>query len=71
MKWRYNMRNTMNHIYLKDVDNSNEWLIRESGYLEEDNDLVFDDGSFIWVMFRELLKQKNLPIILGQVHQGQ
>ena len=52
LKWRYNLRDTIDPISLKDVDDSNEWLI---GRVEEDevkefveDDLVFNDDILTW-----------------------
>ena len=52
LKRRYNLRDTIDPISLKDVDDSNEWLI---GRVEEDevkefveDDLVFNDDILTW-----------------------
>ena len=52
LKRRYNLRDTIDPISLKDVDDSNEWLI---GRIEEDeveefaeDDLVFNDDILTW-----------------------
>ena len=52
LKRRYNLRDTIDPISLKDVDDSNEWLI---GRVEEDeveefaeDDLAFDDDILTW-----------------------
>ncbi|KAL4653643.1 hypothetical protein ACB092_01G319700 [Castanea dentata] len=52
LKRRYNFRDTIDPISLKDVDDSNEWLI---GRVEEDeveefveDDLVFNDDILTW-----------------------
>lgn len=50
LKRRYNIRDTIDPISLKDIDDSNEWLVGrmddDSG--EEDDDLVFDDDFLTW-----------------------
>ncbi|KAL0012283.1 hypothetical protein SO802_007391 [Lithocarpus litseifolius] len=52
LKRRYNLRDTIDPISLKDIDDSNEWLI---GRVEEDeveefaeDDLVFNDDILTW-----------------------
>ncbi|RVW61548.1 hypothetical protein CK203_066203 [Vitis vinifera] len=52
LKRRYNERNTIDPISLKDIDDSNEWLI---GRMEDEDshggaqdDFVFDDDNLTW-----------------------
>ena len=52
LKRRYNERNTIDPISLKDIDDINEWLI---GRIEDEdshggvqNDFVFDDDNLTW-----------------------
>ena len=52
LKKRYNERNTIDPISLKDIDDSNEWLI---GKMEDEDshggaqdDFVFDDDNLTW-----------------------
>nr|CAN83296.1 hypothetical protein VITISV_008290 [Vitis vinifera] len=52
LKRRYNERNTIDPISLKDIDDSNEWLI---GKMEDEDshggaqdDFVFDDDNLTW-----------------------
>ncbi|RVW33881.1 hypothetical protein CK203_082945 [Vitis vinifera] len=52
LKRRYNKRNTIDPISLKDIDDSNEWLI---GRMEDEDshggaqdDFVFDDDNLTW-----------------------
>ena len=52
LKRRYNERNTIDLISLKDINDSNEWQI---GRMEDEdshggaqNDFVFDDDNLIW-----------------------
>ena len=40
------MRNTLDPIYLQNIDESNEWLLgRMDGESDEDNEPVFDDDD--------------------------
>ncbi|CBI37241.3 unnamed protein product, partial [Vitis vinifera] len=52
LKRKYNERNTIDPISLKDIDDSNEWLI---GRMEDEafhggaqDDFVFDDDNLTW-----------------------
>ncbi|RVW72086.1 hypothetical protein CK203_054783 [Vitis vinifera] len=52
LKRRYNKHNTIDPIYLKDIDDSNEWLI---GRMEDEDshggvqdDFLFDDDNLTW-----------------------
>ena len=52
MKRTYNERNTIDPIFLKDIDDSNEWLIGRMEYEDshggaQDN-FVFDDDNLTW-----------------------
>lgn len=47
LKRRYDVRDTIDPISLKDIDESNEWLTgRVDG--EEDDEYVFEDDSLTW-----------------------
>ena len=49
MKCWYNLRDTADLISLKDIDDSNEWLIgRLDDDSEEEDELVFDDDTLMW-----------------------
>ena len=52
MKRRYNERNTIDPISLKDIDDINEWLIGRMKYEDShggaQNDFVFDDDNLTW-----------------------
>ena len=49
LKRRYNLQDIVDPISLKDIDDSNEWLIgRLDDDSEEDDELVFDDDSLTW-----------------------
>ena len=52
LKRRYNERDTIDPIFLKDIDDSNEWLIgrMEDGdsYGGAQDDFVFDDDNLTW-----------------------
>ncbi|XP_031739008.1 uncharacterized protein LOC116402801 [Cucumis sativus] len=49
LKRRYNLRDIVDPISLKDIDDSNEWLIgRLDDDSEEDDELVFNDDSLTW-----------------------
>ncbi|RVW92379.1 hypothetical protein CK203_032455 [Vitis vinifera] len=52
LKRRYNERNTIDPISLKDIDDSNEWLIRkmedEDSHRGAQDDFVFDDDNLTW-----------------------
>ncbi|KAL6338093.1 hypothetical protein AAG906_010661 [Vitis piasezkii] len=52
LKRRYNERNTIDPIYLKDIDDSNEWLIGRMKYEDShggaQDDFVFDDDNLTW-----------------------
>ncbi|XP_059627526.1 uncharacterized protein LOC132270366 [Cornus florida] len=49
LKRQYDMCDRIDPIFLKDIDDSNEWLV---GVMDEDvdaeNELVFEDGSLTW-----------------------
>ena len=68
LKKRYNERNIVDRISLKDIDDSNEWLI---GRIEDEDshgvaqdDFVFDDDNLTLVMLLELLDLRRLGLIL-------
>ncbi|RVW13361.1 hypothetical protein CK203_095743 [Vitis vinifera] len=52
LKRRYNERNTIDPISLKDIDDSNEWLIErmedEDSHGGAQDDFVFDDDNLTW-----------------------
>ena len=49
LRRRYNSRDTIDPISLKDIDDSNEWLIgRMDADTDEDNELVFGDDTLTW-----------------------
>ncbi|RVW40354.1 hypothetical protein CK203_092457 [Vitis vinifera] len=52
LKRRYNERNTIDPISLKDIDDSNEWLIGRMEYKYShggaQDDFVFDDDNLTW-----------------------
>ncbi|RVW78976.1 hypothetical protein CK203_040167 [Vitis vinifera] len=52
LKRRYNERNTIDPISLKDIDDSNEWLIGRMEYEDShggaQDDFVFDDDNLTW-----------------------
>ena len=52
LKRRYNERNTIDRISLKDIDDSNEWLIGrmedEDSHGDAQDDFVFDDDNLTW-----------------------
>ena len=49
LKRRYNLQDIVDPISLKDIDDSNEWLIgRLDDDSEVDDELVFDDDSLTW-----------------------
>ena len=52
LKRRYNERNTIDPISLKDIDDSNEWLIGRMKYKYShggaQDDFVFDDDNLTW-----------------------
>ena len=52
LKRRYNERDTIDPIFLKDIDDNNEWLIgrMEDGdsYGGAQDDFVFDDDNLTW-----------------------
>ncbi|XP_028109030.1 uncharacterized protein LOC114307813 isoform X1 [Camellia sinensis] len=50
LRFRYDMRNTLDPISLQNIDESNEWLLgRMDGESDEDNEPVFDDDdSLTW-----------------------
>ena len=52
MKRRYNERDTIDPIFLKDIDDSDEWLIGKMKYEDfhggAQDDFVFDDGNLAW-----------------------
>ena len=51
LKKRYNERDTIDPIILKEIDESNEWLIKRMNdedshdYVDAQDDLVFDDDD--------------------------
>ncbi|XP_028103566.1 uncharacterized protein LOC114302700 [Camellia sinensis] len=46
LRFRYDMRNTIDPISLQNIDESNEWLLgRMDGESDEDNEPVFDDDD--------------------------
>ena len=45
LKWRYNLRDTIDPISLKDMDDSNEWLI---GRVEEEEVDEFVEDEFVY-----------------------
>ncbi|GMP99210.1 hypothetical protein CsSME_00046772 [Camellia sinensis var. sinensis] len=46
LRFRYDMRNTLDPISLQNIDESNEWLLgRMDGESDEDNEPVFDDDD--------------------------
>ncbi|GMQ06954.1 hypothetical protein CsSME_00051348 [Camellia sinensis var. sinensis] len=46
LRFRYDMRNTLDPISLQDIDEINEWLLgRMDGESDEDNEPVFDDDD--------------------------
>ncbi|KAA0042353.1 hypothetical protein E5676_scaffold477G00500 [Cucumis melo var. makuwa] len=72
LKSRYNLRDIVDPISLRDIDDSNEWLIgRLDDDSEEEDELVFDNGTLTKVMFQELPEQKNQPSILELGPQDQ
>ncbi|RWR92244.1 hypothetical protein CKAN_02145300 [Cinnamomum micranthum f. kanehirae] len=49
LKRRYDMRDILDPISLKNIDESNEWLLgRMDRELDEDDEFVFDDDILIW-----------------------
>ena len=49
LKRRYNLRDIVDLISLRDIDDSNEWLIgRLDDDSEEEDELVFDDDTLTW-----------------------
>ncbi|RVW37401.1 hypothetical protein CK203_081658 [Vitis vinifera] len=52
LKRRYNERDSIDPISLKDIDDSNEWLIGKMKYEDfhggAQDDFVFDDGNLAW-----------------------
>ncbi|KAA0032566.1 uncharacterized protein E6C27_scaffold43053G00260 [Cucumis melo var. makuwa] len=49
LKRRYNLRDIVDPISLRDIDDSNEWLIgRLDDDFEEEGELVFDDDTLTW-----------------------
>ena len=54
LKKRYNKRDTIDPIILKEIDESNEWLIRimddenSHDHVDAQDDLVFDDDDLTW-----------------------
>ncbi|KAA0062060.1 hypothetical protein E6C27_scaffold89G004020 [Cucumis melo var. makuwa] len=49
LKRRYNLRDIVDPISLRDIDDSNEWLIgRLDDDSEEEDELVFDDDILTW-----------------------
>ncbi|TYK20419.1 uncharacterized protein E5676_scaffold590G00140 [Cucumis melo var. makuwa] len=49
LKRRYNLRDIADPISLRDIDDSNEWLIgRLDDDSEEEDELVFDDDTLTW-----------------------
>ena len=52
LKRRYNERDTIDPIFLKDIDDSDEWLIGKMKYEDfhggAQDDFVFDDGNLAW-----------------------
>lgn len=47
LKERFECRDTIDPIVLRDIDDSNEWLVGEMGEDAED-DLVFEDDTLTW-----------------------
>ena len=68
LKRRYNERNTIDPISLKDIDDSNEWLIgrmeNKDSHGGAQDDFVFDDDNLTRVMLLELLDLRRLGLIL-------
>ncbi|RVW58026.1 hypothetical protein CK203_114209 [Vitis vinifera] len=65
LKRRYNERNTIDPISLKDIDDSNEWLI---GRMEDEDshggaqdDFVFDDDNLTWGDVAGAEEARTLP----------
>ena len=54
LKKRYNERDTIDPIILKEIDESNEWLIgrmddeNSHDHVDAQDDLVFDDDDLTW-----------------------
>ena len=52
LKRRYNERNSIDPISLKDIDDNNEWLIGrmedEDSHGDTQDDFVFDDDNLAW-----------------------
>ncbi|GKV37081.1 hypothetical protein SLEP1_g45149 [Rubroshorea leprosula] len=49
LKARYNMRDEIDPIVLNEIDFDNEWLVGESGEVEDaHNDLVFENDNLTW-----------------------
>ena len=52
LKRRYNERDTIDPIFLKDIDDNNEWLIGKMKYEDfhggAQDDFVFDYGNLTW-----------------------
>ncbi|RWR97260.1 protein FAM50A-like protein [Cinnamomum micranthum f. kanehirae] len=49
LKRRYDMRDILDPISLKNIDESNEWLLgRMDRELDEDDEFVFDDDILTW-----------------------
>ncbi|XP_057976840.1 uncharacterized protein LOC131163990 [Malania oleifera] len=49
LRHRYDKRDTFDPILLKDIDDSDEWLIgRMDGDSNEDDELVFEDDNLTW-----------------------
>lgn len=47
LKERFECRDTIDPVVLRDIDDSNEWLVGEMGEDAED-DLVFEDDTLTW-----------------------
>ena len=71
MKKRYNERDTIDPIILKEIDESNEWLIGRMNdddshdHVDTQDDLVFDDDDLTWGDVARQVKLRSLDLILG------
>ncbi|VVB04141.1 unnamed protein product [Arabis nemorensis] len=50
LKRRYQRRDTIDHVILQDIDDSNEWLVGRLESSDDNVDLVFDGDDLTWDM---------------------
>lgn len=48
LRCRYKRKDTIDPIFLEDIDDSNEWLLKKMDGDDEYNDLLFNDGDLTW-----------------------